>query len=74
MTVAASCHPLVLHADGRAYTVAPYDGRFGVERCSDCGVTVGGHHHTAYCDQATCPRCGEQLIGIRCGCQYDAGG
>ena len=35
------------------------------EGCGDCGVDAGGYHHP-WCDVATCPECGTQLIS--CGC------
>lgn len=42
------------------------------ERCHDCGILSGGHHHPG-CDNERCPRCSGQLIG--CGCldeeEYD---
>lgn len=37
------------------------------ERCHDCGVTRGGHHHLG-CDREECPRCTRQLIS--CGCSW----
>lgn len=35
------------------------------QRCGDCHVVLGGHHHPG-CDMARCPRCQRQLIS--CGC------
>jgi hypothetical protein len=36
-----------------------------VERCPDCGVTVGGYHHPE-CHIQECPKCQELLVSCSC--------
>jgi hypothetical protein len=35
------------------------------ERCPDCNVATGGHHHPG-CDREKCPECQRQRITCRC--------
>ena len=44
---------------------APAEPEPWPDRCGDCHVALGGHHHPG-CDLARCPRCERQLIS--CGC------
>lgn len=41
-----------------------YDGAAG-ERCPDCNVASGGHHHPG-CDRERCPLCSGQRLSCSC--------
>lgn len=41
------------------------DGRKEVGPCHDCGVAIGGFHHTG-CDWEICPKCGGQRFICNC--------
>jgi hypothetical protein len=78
MTTAAGCSAKKLQftpgPDGKP-TGAPVvfdrikygEGRRAVigERCPDCGVKQGRHHHPG-CDWEECPRCHGQSLGCSC--------
>lgn len=57
----------VEYADGVRLPSVPYNPDYGDEnqRCRDCNIKRGGHHHPG-CDMERCPRCEGQLIS--CGC------
>jgi hypothetical protein len=67
-TCAGNTH--IRYADGVTLPSNPHDPGDS-NRCGDCGVMPGGHHH-AFCDMEYCPRCGRQRIGL-CMCQEIGG-
>lgn len=75
MTTAATCTVGAFHQDGRHLELAPWGADPGWptrgQRCGDCGVQPGGHHHPG-CDVQRCPVCGRQMI--TCGCRFDEDG
>lgn len=68
MKTALSCRQyLIRYADGEDVVPTRHGNEERLDampygnRCSDCGVEMGGIHHPG-CDWAECPRCGEQLM------------
>jgi hypothetical protein len=63
MEKSATCswNKVVDFPDGTRLPALAYLG----DRCHDCGIKAGGHHHPG-CDMEVCPKCKGQLIS--CGC------
>ena len=67
-TVDCPAHGFVIYRNGVQLPAIPYSPTNQSEdfdRCHDCGVLRGGHHHPG-CDMERCPRCGGQLISCSC--------
>lgn len=77
MLETTKCEPFAILINGTTYNRIPY-GQMGGDglayypddRCHDCNVATGGHHHPG-CDMERCPRCKGQLIS--CGCLDSSG-
>lgn len=73
--MAASCTVVAFHRGSRRFELGTWGAEPGWpalgQRCGDCGVRPGGHHHPG-CDVQSCPACGGQLLS--CGCRFDEDG
>lgn len=67
---------VITYADGVTLAAVPYKNPYFSDRedpdhrCHDCGIALGGFHHT-FCDMEECPRCGGQLLSCDCPKEYD---
>jgi len=60
-----SCDCSTAISDGMIYDAVPFTEGKPDARCPDCGVAIGGFHHSG-CEQERCPKCDGQLISCRC--------